>query len=196
MKKEVLARVKVGENGDYLTHARPAGGGGEAFRQLFGNGSATFLKILGPGNLRSGHQVRSSDPTSKKLSNRESATVVEDLELSGFGILPSTYNLYISDFFYIGDLRSGQFRDLPIIPKSMGENSSKSNTYQICSKRPEPCSFRLLLMTPVQICTCEPLKGYLRSNYDVMRSKYVFAGLTFDWNELETWDRRQSVPLT
>ena len=30
-------------------------------------------------------------------------------------MLPSTYNLHISDFFYIGDLRSGQFRDLPII---------------------------------------------------------------------------------
>ena len=64
------------------------------------NCSATFLKILGPGHQRSGHQVRSSDPTSEKINNRVTATVVEkDLKLSGFGILPSTYNLYISDFF-------------------------------------------------------------------------------------------------
>ena len=42
--------------------------------------------------------------------------ICEDLKLSGFGILPSTYNLYTSDFFFCtGDLRSGQFRDLPII---------------------------------------------------------------------------------
>ena len=41
---------------------------------------------------------------------------VKDLKLSGFGELSSTYNLYISDFFfYIGDLSLGQFRDLPII---------------------------------------------------------------------------------
>ena len=39
--------------------------------------SATFLKILGPGYQRSGHQVRSSDPTFEKLYNRVTATVVE-----------------------------------------------------------------------------------------------------------------------
>ena len=33
------------------------------------SGPATSLKILGPGHLRSGHQVRSSDPTSEKLSH-------------------------------------------------------------------------------------------------------------------------------
>ena len=37
------------------------------------------------------------------------------MKLSGFGILPSTYNFYISDFLYIRDLRSGHFRDLSII---------------------------------------------------------------------------------
>ena len=36
----------------------------------------------------------------------------KDLKLSGFGILPSTHNLYISYFYR--DLRSGQFRDLSI----------------------------------------------------------------------------------
>ena len=50
------------------------------------NCSATFLKIVGPGHPRSGHQVRSSDPASeKKLSNRVTAAVEEkDLKLSGF----------------------------------------------------------------------------------------------------------------
>ena len=62
---------------------------------------STSLKILGPGHLRSGHQVRSSDPTSEKLSNCVTATVVEIyLKLSGFGILLSANNLYISDFLY------------------------------------------------------------------------------------------------
>ena len=31
-----------------------------------------------------------------------------------------TYKMYISDL-YIGDFRSGHFRDLPIIGKSMGK---------------------------------------------------------------------------
>ena len=35
--------------------------------------------------------------------------------LSAFHKIIDTYNLYISDFFYICDQRSGQFRDLTII---------------------------------------------------------------------------------
>ena len=67
------------------------------------NCSATFLKILGPGHPRSGHQVRSSDPTSEKLQLRHGHSGAEkDLKLSGFGILPSTYNLYT----YLGFLIS------------------------------------------------------------------------------------------
>ena len=38
--------------------------------------------------------------------------------------------------------------------------SNKSNTHQLCSKRSEPCSFRLLLMTPVQFCTWDPLQSF------------------------------------
>ena len=118
------------------------------------NCSATFLKILGPGHLRSGHQVRSSDhrldqvtkpPKKKTFQSRHGHSGGDtDLKLSGFSILPSRYlQLVYLGFFYIGDLSSGQFRDLPTRSlgqtyKSMGKNSSKSNTYQICSKRTEP----------------------------------------------------------
>ena len=140
------------------------------------NCSATFLKILGPGHQRSGHQVRSSDPRLRKtLQSRHGHSGGEkDLKLSGFGILPSTYiQLKYLGFFYIGDLRSGQYGDPH--HKSMGKNSNASNIYQICSNRSEPCSFRLLLMTSVHLRVCDPRKGHLRSNHDVMRSMYAFA---------------------
>ena len=54
------------------------------------NCSATFLKILGPGHQRSGHQVRSSDPTSEKLYNRAAATVHSGVfpELGRHNLLP------------------------------------------------------------------------------------------------------------
>ena len=77
----------------------------------------------------------------------------------------------------IGDIRPGQFRDLPIRYKSMGKNPNASNTDQICSNRLKPCSSRLLLMTSVQNCICDPRKDDLRSNNGVMRSMYAsFAG--------------------
>ena len=37
------------------------------------------------------------------------------MKLSGFGLLPSTCSMFISDIFYIGDLRSGELYDLPFI---------------------------------------------------------------------------------
>ena len=43
------------------------------------------------------------------------------MKLSEYDKVIGTYKMYISDF-YIGDLRSGHFRDLPIIGKSMGKN--------------------------------------------------------------------------
>ena len=138
--------------------------------------SATFLKILGQGHLRSGHRVRSSDPTSEKTfpSRHGHSGGEKVLKLSGFGLLPSTCSLFISDIFYIGDLRSGQLCDLPFISQ-WGINSNASNTYQICSNRSEPWSIRLLLMTSVQLCICDPWKGHLRSNNDIVRTMYVFA---------------------
>ena len=51
-------------------------------------------------------------PKKKTFQSRHGHSGEEpDLKLSGFGILPSTYNLYISDFFNTGDLRSGKFRE-------------------------------------------------------------------------------------
>ena len=120
--------------------------------------------------------MRSSDPISEKHSNRVTATVVKRRSET-FRIWYTTKYLQLAylGLFYIGDLRSGQFRDLPITHKSMGKNSNASNTYQICSNRSEPCSIRLLLMNSVQLCLCDPRKGHLRSNNDVMGSMYVFA---------------------
>ena len=40
-----------------------------------------------------------------------------------------------------------------------------------------------------------PLKGHLRSHYDVNGSPYVFLPITFDRNELETWVWCHSVCL-
>ena len=76
----------------------------------------------------------------------------------------------------------------------MGKNSSTSNTYQICSNRSEPCSFRLLLMTPMRICICNPWKviwGHILTSW----GQYTFLLITFALIELETWDNRQSVFL-
>ena len=89
---KTTGRYKINDVDLILTRARPGGGGGYApFRfswiakkrrrrflhSCLDSCSATYLKILGPGHFRSGHQVRSSDPTSEKLSNRVTAIVVE-----------------------------------------------------------------------------------------------------------------------
>ena len=120
-----------------------------------------FLKILGPSHSRSGNQVRSSEPTSeKKLSNRVTVTVVER-NIGNFQdlVFYEVSTTCISRFFYIGDLRLGQFRDLPYTYISQGGNSNASNTNQICSNRSEPCYIRLLLMTSVQLCICDHREG-------------------------------------
>ena len=72
----------------------------------------------------------------------------------------------------------------------MGKNSNASNTDQICSNRSELYSVRLLLMTSVQLCICDPRKGHLRSNNDVMRSMCVFA-----YNFWLEWDRDLELVL-
>ena len=114
------------------------------------------------------------------------------LKLSGFDILPSTYNLYISDFV-IGDLRSGQFRDLPIISQW-----GKTQVPQI-------------LIISVQIIQKHAQLGYCwwsRSNFANVTPRKVIWGhimtsrgqwtlfvVTFGWIEIRTWDRCQMVPL-
>ena len=181
-KSSSLTRAQLGGGGWTLPpwgFSRQLKNGGVQRRRFLhscsDNSSATFLKILGPGHQRSGHQVRSSNPTSEKNDNRVTATVVERKIWNFHDLVyyqvPTTC---ISRIFYIGDLRSGQFRDLPIISQ-WGKNSNASNTDQICSNCSKPRSIRLLLMTSVQLCICDPRKGHWRSNNDVMRSMYVFA---------------------
>ena len=77
---------------------------------------ATFVKVSILGHARSGHQVRSSDHTLQKVYNRAPATVFE-WKLWNFRnmIRSSVPTKCISWIFDIGDLRSGHFRDLPII---------------------------------------------------------------------------------
>ena len=77
---------------------------------------ATFVKVSILGHARSGHQVRSSDHTLQKLYNRAPASVFEG-KLWNFRnmIRSSVPTKCISWIFDTGDLRSGHFRDLPII---------------------------------------------------------------------------------
>ena len=77
---------------------------------------AIFVKVSILGHARSGHQVRSSDHTLQKLYNRAPATVFEG-KLWNFRnmIRSSVPTKCICWIFDIGYLRSGHFRDLPII---------------------------------------------------------------------------------
>ena len=74
------------------------------------------MKISAPGQVRSGHQASSRDPTSEKVRSRAKATVfvqsTSNVLMCVRGLIPTTC---ISRIFRIGDLRSGQFCDLPII---------------------------------------------------------------------------------
>ena len=129
-------------------------------------------------------QVRSpGDQTSNKLYNCVTATVVEIniwsfLDLICYEV-PTTC---ISRILYIGDLRSGQFRDLPIISQ-WGKTQVSQILIRSVSNRSETCSIMLMLMISMQLCKCDPLKGHLRSYNDVMRSMYVFAcNFWLDWD--------------
>ena len=82
----------------------------------------------------------------------------------------------------------------PALYKSMREKSSTSNTYQIASNRSEWWWMWLRMTSPVQFCISNPLIGQRRSNDDFIRPIYV-SPITFDWNEIETWGRCQSVRL-
>ena len=95
------------------TAARSAAGFSPTLSLIF---LATFVKVLILGHARSGHQVRSSDHTLQKLYNRAPATVFEG-KLWNFRnmIRSSVPTKCTSWIFDIGDLRSGHFRDLPII---------------------------------------------------------------------------------
>ena len=138
--------------------------------------SATFLKILGQGHLRSGHRVRSSALKNWSWPHLWKKIPIasrpqwwrESFETFRIWFTTKYLQLVYLGYFYIGDLMSGQLCDLPFISQ-WGINSNASNTYQICSNCSEPWSIRLLLMTSVQLCICDPWKGHLRSNNDIMR---------------------------
>ena len=151
-----------------------------AFGQLFRNFSENFRsrspKVRSPGQVKWPH-LRNTSQSRHGHSDWE-----KDLKLSGYRYTTKYLQLVYVGFFYIGDLSSGQFRNLPIM--SMGKNSNVSNTDQICANRSEPCLVRLLLMTSVQNCISDSRKGHLWSNNGVMRSMYVFA-----YNFWLAWDR-------
>ena len=85
---------------------------------------ATFVKVSILSHARSGHQVRSYDHTLQKIYNRAPATVFEG-KLWNFRnmIRSSVPTKCLSRIFDIGDLRSGHFRDLPIISQWTKINS-------------------------------------------------------------------------
>ena len=92
---------------------------------------AHFLKILTPGYLRSSHGIRSSDPTSENVCGRATATVVERKLCYFQGLVCLLVpTICISRIFYIGDLRSGHFRDLPIIISQWEKNHLPQNRFK------------------------------------------------------------------
>ena len=97
------------------TAARSAAGFSPTLSPIF---LATFVKVSILGHTRSGHQVRSSDHTLQKLYNRAPATMFEG-KLWNFRnmVRSSVPTRCISRIFDIGDLKSGHFRDLPIISR-------------------------------------------------------------------------------
>ena len=175
-----------------LTRAQQGGGGvehpswvffaqlsGQFFRNFLDNFRAKSPKVRSPGQVKWPHLRKNSQ------SRHGHSGWEKYLKPSGFGILPSTYNLYISYFI---SYRWPKVRSISWPPhyKPMGKNSNASNTDQICSTRSEPCSIRLLLMASVKNCICDPRKGHLRSNYDVM-SRHV------RWFQSRIYDPRRSL---
>ena len=79
------------------------------FRNFPENFRSRSPKVRSPGQVNGPH-------LRKAFQSRHGHSGGEKyLKLSGFGLLPSTCRLFISDIFYIGDLRSGQLCDLPFI---------------------------------------------------------------------------------
>ena len=93
-------------------------------------------------------------------------------------------------FFYIGDLRSGHFCDLPIISQWA---KKKTPLYLLWSKPIWVESYRIgqLRTIRVKICIAYPSKGHLRSPEVTNRH----LPITFDQKEIETWDWCQYVRL-
>ena len=92
--------------------------------------------------------------------------------------------------FYIGDLRSGLFCDLPII----SQLAKKSASLYLLWRKPiwvESYLIGHLRTIRVKICIAYPSKGHLRSPEVTNRH----LPITFDQKEIETWDWCQYVRL-
>ena len=162
------------------TAARSATGFSPTLSPIF---LATFVKVSILGHARSGHQVRSSDHTLQALYNRASATVFEG-KLWNFRnmIRSSIPTKCISRIFYIGDLRSGHFRDLPIISQWA---KIKLPVYASCwAYMNGIASGKVFIDTPSEIFSRWPLLRSWRS-LEVTNS---FMPITWDPNEIEMWD--------
>ena len=95
------------------TAARGATGFSPTFSPIF---LATFVKVLILGHVRSGHQVRLSDHTLQTFYNPATAAVFEGRLWNFLNMIGSSVpTKCMSRIFDICDLRSGNFRDLPII---------------------------------------------------------------------------------
>ena len=155
------------------------------------NLSAPFLKIFCPSHLRSGHQVRLNDPTSNKFYNCVTATVAE-IKIWNFQDLiyyqvPTTC---ISRTLYIGDLRWGQFRDLPIISQ-WGKTQVPQmliRSVQIVRKHARYAQLGYCWWSRCNFANVTPRKviwGHIMTS----RGQWTFLLVTFDWIEIGTWDR-------
>ena len=124
-----------------------------------------MCEFLTPGQNRSGHQVTLTDLDSKKVCNRAQPAVfvteVSNLVDCMTAWVPLT--CFISDFFYISDLSSGQHRYLSIMSMEKNGNASRS----MCTHRNSPHSksgwFGTAVMVRVRFLTNILLKGHQRS---------------------------------
>ena len=103
----------------------------------------------------------------------------------------SLYILYISDFWYIYDLGSGQAPDLSIISRWGG--GAYWNPSQRISKAQLFQDYVLLdhsWWPEVKCWSVTPLKSS-----EVTRGHQQFLPITWDWEELETWKWSKCVCL-
>ena len=146
--------------------------------------------------MRSGHQVRSSDP--KYISNRATATMFQGTLWNFQNMMSSSVptkrisqqnKTYISDFWY----RWPQVRSFLRPPhyKSMGKKSTP--LYLLWRKHIWVESYRIgqLWTIRVKICIAYPSKGHLRS--PEVKNRHL--PITFHQKEIETWDWCEYVRL-
>ena len=149
------------------------------------------MQKLAPGDLRSGHQVRSSDPTSKKVwactkARADERSIWHYQEL----VRVTVCTKRISRNFDICDLRSGQFYDLPII--SQWEKFQLAlNVIQWSQYAQDHDITGPFWWFNRKKITCDLWKVLPRSS-EVTNG---FSAITFDWKEIEPPDNVHCVCL-